>query len=1282
MRVKQLCILFIGVFFVSQVKAQCPVVNTQPAIICSNGQVTDVRFVIKEIAVDCFKNAQTTATSMVFTLNNAAFQFVPGSATLLSAGDIEDNSSPIISNDGNSIIINNLTTKTAGLGKDELDSLIITISIFSTTPGTAKIIKSAGGFLINGVNTAFDVLSLQASEQVLVSTPNPVQTTASVNQSSTNNALMRIPIETKESGCPLQVKKMTFSYSGTLPTDVEKLKVWHSGNSPAFDPLTNKLFGEISLVTGIFSLSGDQSLLAGLNYFWVSVDVPISAIPGNVIDVKLMNYELVDDGVSSTYTNGVAFTGDVPGQLNVTAILSTNINVGACGVPTIQAAFNLIPLILTQNYIIELCPDYNSAAETYPIIFSGRDENGYMILIRPRADVVSQIQINGTPTGTNPTISFSEIDFLTIDGRAGSLGASMLLIANKNNDREVIRFHDGAQNNTVKYVAIQGASNAGVSGLVNFLGSTFTESNSLNTLSYNKFSKISGGKVGVAIYSIGTVGKVNSRNIIDNNEFVDIWDGVNNSSYVIELSNNTSDWTITNNHFYQTNTYAGNNNNSGFLFLGAGGGYTITDNSFGGTAINATGTSMTISSGSAPFDCVYFGPTSGGTKNRFERNLITNIRYTSTAALSGYPSMSLLYNEGGADLDVINNVLGSSFTKDVIRVVNNNSTATVGEGFMAIVNDQPSGVFNIEGNQIGGFRVEGTNPNMDTYLIYNRNEGQISVKGNLFGGSDIDNIDIRVNASFYGVRNLSTIGTVMTGNTFSNINHQSADKSFHLMHSLDGRIVVSNNTVSDITSSTNSTFYLFHHIGLGYTFEKNTIQNIKGTGASGSGEMGCISISNTSDGVVKGNVIGGASASSISSVKVGDLFAVKKIGTGGRLILEGNTIQGFDLKNTVSTTADLIGVHISGGVLEARNNTIKNFVSVTGSTSNSLTGIWVASTSTGHVVANNTISDLSVGASSSNSSNIRGVNITAGSGELSSNYIYSIESEKNNPTLYVKAVDFQSTSGIWNVLNNVIWFKNSNSIGGYQLRAVSLYSTSSVKFYHNTIKLESTVPYYFVTCLDINANGLLDVKNNVFQNLAAGTNANFNAKTVAAQTAYTSPVFSNNYHECPNNTTNAIRWGGIAQIYDVATWNTLTQVTGEFTGTETVNNQGYPAGVVFADKGLDLTTVVPNDKDGVARDATPWVGAYETASTACVVGTATGVWKWTGATNVDWFDCTNWDKGEIPGVNSTVVIPASTIYPTIKGQVADCFEIQIDVTGGASVTVDVSNLGGLKIHKP
>ncbi len=69
---------------------------------------------------------------------------------------------------------------------------------------------------------------------------------------------------------------------------------------------------------------------------------------------------------------------------------------------------------------------------------------------------------------------------------------------------------------------------------------------------------------------------------------------------------------------------------------------------------------------------------------------------------------------------------------------------------------------------------------------------------------------------------------------------------------------------------------------------------------------------------------------------------------------------------------------------------------------------------------------------------------------------------------------------------------------------------------------------------------------------------------------------------------------------------------------------------------------------------------------------------WTGATSEDWFDGTNWDDGNVPGVAVDVDIPAGlTNYPVITATGA--VTLALDVASGAKVTIapqaDLTTLG-------
>ena len=78
---------------------------------------------------------------------------------------------------------------------------------------------------------------------------------------------------------------MQINASGTPDLgDLQKVSVYSTGNQPEFD--TKNLIAEVSEASSamiVFDL--DYSLLSGDNYFWITVDIPKEAIPGNKISL-------------------------------------------------------------------------------------------------------------------------------------------------------------------------------------------------------------------------------------------------------------------------------------------------------------------------------------------------------------------------------------------------------------------------------------------------------------------------------------------------------------------------------------------------------------------------------------------------------------------------------------------------------------------------------------------------------------------------------------------------------------------------------------------------------------------------------------------------------------------------------------------------------------------------------------------------------------------------------------------------------------------------------------
>src|SRR5690606_20152598 len=131
-------------------------------------------------------------------------------------------------------------------------------------------------------------------------------------------------------------------------------------------------------------------------------------------------------------------------------------------------------------------------------------------------------------------------------------------------------------------------------GTIFFSTATSGTGNSNNQIINNTITTASatvGNRPMNSIYSQGTAGSMNSNNTISNNHFVNIF-RQGGTSYGVRTAANTTGWTITNNHFYQstaitptgTHTYLNIDINSP-----EGNGFTISNNYIGGSAANAGG---------------------------------------------------------------------------------------------------------------------------------------------------------------------------------------------------------------------------------------------------------------------------------------------------------------------------------------------------------------------------------------------------------------------------------------------------------------------------------------------------------------------------------------------------------------------------------------------------------------------------------------------------------------------------------------------------------------------
>ena len=110
---------------------------------------------------------------------------------------------------------------------------------------------------------------------------------STIGQNQTSQEIIGIQIVTDGNLTPLSATSFSFNTTGsTNPvTDITNAKVYYTGTSNTLATTTQ--FGSTSVSpNGTFTVSGTQALSTGINYFWLTYDVPITAVLNDVLDAQ------------------------------------------------------------------------------------------------------------------------------------------------------------------------------------------------------------------------------------------------------------------------------------------------------------------------------------------------------------------------------------------------------------------------------------------------------------------------------------------------------------------------------------------------------------------------------------------------------------------------------------------------------------------------------------------------------------------------------------------------------------------------------------------------------------------------------------------------------------------------------------------------------------------------------------------------------------------------------------------------------------------------------------
>jgi GEVED domain/Fibronectin type III domain len=656
------------------------------------------------------------------------------------------------------------------------------------------------------------------------------------------------------------------------------------------------------------------------------------------------------------YKEGTLSTNSASGSQSTTScagLLAPGIySVGPTGTfPSLSAAFgDLNACTIGGAYIFELQQTYTSSSEIFPITINNNAGSSATnsIIIRPEAGVTTPVNVGSSSV----VFSLNGIDYLTIDGRPGGIGSSkMLNIVSSGN---AVLFNNDATFNTLTYVTA--SSTSPTSAAIFFAaGGTVTGCDN-NTISYCDIKDGASTPL-IGIYSTGnitTATTFNSNNTVTNCNIYNIFSAAS-ASYSLRLDAGNTDWTITNNHFYQTATRTStvSNTHYGIYSSNTGANMNVSNNNIGGSAPLCAGTPWTVGGAFANrFIGIYMassGATVSGT-NSLQGNIIANHNLSSTSGATTAPGVfcGIQNASGNANIGTTTgNTIGSGTGVGSIVV----TSSTTG-GISCGIAESGAGTVNISNNTIGAMNLAGSAATISQGFLgitSTTAHTSLTINNNTIGSTtsplSINSITASTGTPAVtrciNVAGANTIGNI-TNNTIANINHANIPSSASTANLILGINVTSGN--ANVTGNTVRDMY--------------TAANLTGTGSS-AGIIGIL----LSSGVSTGSITSKNKVYSLSNTNATALNSVVGLSlnlptTGTINLIEKNQVYNLAVSSS-SATALVQGIQIAGGLASYQNNIVRLGYSADGSASLTnniqIQGLTETIVSTGTTFYHNTI---------------------------------------------------------------------------------------------------------------------------------------------------------------------------------------------------------------------------------------------------------------------------------------------------------------------------------------
>ncbi|MCX6303728.1 MAG: T9SS type A sorting domain-containing protein [Bacteroidetes bacterium] len=204
----------------------------------------------------------------------------------------------------------------------------------ATLTGAYDLVSSAapGTTIISDAITSLGFLAIgtKSVPMAYTSSTTTQASTATVLQSSTNQAIIGIQVVTTGNASPISLTNFTVNANGTTAAgDISNAKIWYTGTTPTFAATTQ--FGSTVASPALtnFDISGTQVLTSGTNYFWLTFDIPLNATATHVVDAECTSLTVAATAYAPAITAPAGtrtIAIDPPTALTPTVISSSEID--------------------------------------------------------------------------------------------------------------------------------------------------------------------------------------------------------------------------------------------------------------------------------------------------------------------------------------------------------------------------------------------------------------------------------------------------------------------------------------------------------------------------------------------------------------------------------------------------------------------------------------------------------------------------------------------------------------------------------------------------------------------------------------------------------------------------------------------------------------------------------------------------------------------------------------------------------------------------------------------